>query len=522
MCLWWWHVALATVIALCWPQGAQAGPYAVRVFHYIMETKEYNKLIRPSGLSNRLVVRLGLRISQLIRVDAKNQVVTCSVWLKHEWYDQRLSWDPKEFGNVKMIHIPSDDLWRPDIVLYNNADGDFVITMTATKATVYYDGRISWEPPAIYKYSCEIDVEYFPFDEQNCRMKLGSWTYDGNEVDLLHFCHEQGINNSDGDVTNLMGIDLKGYQQSVEWDILAVTAVRKVKKYPCCPEPYPDITFYIRLRRKPLFYTLNLIAPCVSISMLTVLVFYLPSVSGEKITLSISVLLALTVFFLLLSDIIPPTSLVMPLIGKYLMFTMLMVTASLFLTICVLNINYRKPTTHVMSDWVRYYLLERLPPYLCMRRPDINKHPLEIGKVAVRTVNGMEVRELTLDSRTGTLSRGEVHTYENMRNRHPTEELAPECLLQRPVPFANKEIKIVKDIVENIKYIANHMRESNADEQVIRDWAYVAMVVDRILLYLFGLAVAIGTMSCFMAPPVHYDNAVALDPALFENMSCNY
>ena len=30
--------------------------------------------------------------------------------------------------------------------------------------------------------SCEIDVEYFPFDEQKCFLKLGSWTHDGYQV----------------------------------------------------------------------------------------------------------------------------------------------------------------------------------------------------------------------------------------------------------------------------------------------------------------------------------------------------
>ena len=45
----------------------------------------------------------------------------------------------------------------------------------------------------------------------------------------------------------------------------------------------PDITFMMTLRRKTLFYTVNLIIPCVGISFLTVLVFYLPSDSGEKV-----------------------------------------------------------------------------------------------------------------------------------------------------------------------------------------------------------------------------------------------
>lgn len=55
-----------------------------------------------------------------------------------------------------------------------------------TKATLKYTGEVFWEPPAIYKSSCEINVEYFPYDEQTCFMKFGSWTYNGVQVDLKH------------------------------------------------------------------------------------------------------------------------------------------------------------------------------------------------------------------------------------------------------------------------------------------------------------------------------------------------
>ena len=67
--------------------------------------------------------------------------------------------------------------------------------------------------------------------------------------------------------------------------VLFYFALRNVKFYTCCDEPYLDITFNITMRRKTLFYTVNLIIPCMGISFLTVLVFYLPSDSGEKVTI---------------------------------------------------------------------------------------------------------------------------------------------------------------------------------------------------------------------------------------------
>jgi len=72
---------------------------------------------------------------------------------------------------------------------------------------------------------------------------------------------------------------------------------------------------------KTLFYTVNLIIPCVLISFLSVCVFYLPADAGEKMTMCISILLALVVFLLLVSKILPPTSINVPLIAKYLLFT---------------------------------------------------------------------------------------------------------------------------------------------------------------------------------------------------------
>jgi hypothetical protein len=57
--------------------------------------------------------------------DEKNQIMTTNVWLRQEWYNHKLQWDPAMYANITKINIPSSSIWVADIVLYNNADGDY-------------------------------------------------------------------------------------------------------------------------------------------------------------------------------------------------------------------------------------------------------------------------------------------------------------------------------------------------------------------------------------------------------------
>jgi len=36
-----------------------------------------------------------------------------------EWIDVKLRWNPDDYGGIKLIRVPSDSLWTPDIVLFD-------------------------------------------------------------------------------------------------------------------------------------------------------------------------------------------------------------------------------------------------------------------------------------------------------------------------------------------------------------------------------------------------------------------
>ena len=113
----------------------ECNPHAKRLYDDLLH--DYNRLIRPvPNFTETLTVRLGLKLSQLIDVDLKNQVMTTNVWvdqvtivsnschnvigvLLQEWDDYKLKWNPNDYGGVKTLYVPSERIWLPDIVLYN-------------------------------------------------------------------------------------------------------------------------------------------------------------------------------------------------------------------------------------------------------------------------------------------------------------------------------------------------------------------------------------------------------------------
>ncbi len=125
---------------------------------------------------------------------------------------------------------------------------------------------------AIFKSTCPIDITHFPFDIQTCELKFGSWTYDGFKLSLEFYNDQKEV-------------DVTDYVESNEWVLLEHPGTRHVQYYPCCIEPYIDLTFTVSVRRIGVFYSYILILPCVLLSFLTLVIFWLPPESTAKMIL---------------------------------------------------------------------------------------------------------------------------------------------------------------------------------------------------------------------------------------------
>ncbi|CAG4964854.1 unnamed protein product [Colias eurytheme] len=487
---------LLLLLGLLWPMGVLGGYHEKRLLHHLLD--HYNVLERPVvNESDPLQLSFGLTLMQIIDVDEKNQLLITNIWLKLEWNDMNLRWNTSDFGGVKDLRVPPHRLWKPDVLMYNSADEGFDSTYP-TNVVVRNNGSCLYVPPGIFKSTCKIDITWFPFDDQRCEMKFGSWTYDGYQLDLQ--------------LQDEAGGDISSFVTNGEWELIGVPGKRNEIYYNCCPEPYIDITFAVVIRRKTLYYFFNLIVPCVLIASMALLGFTLPPDSGEKLSLGVTILLSLTVFLNMVAETMPATSDAVPLLGTYFNCIMFMVASSVVSTILILNYHHRHADTHEMSDWIRCVFLYWLPWILRMSRPGSAVTPpparappppdLELRERSSKSLLA-NVLDIDDDFRHAHAQQPPCcRYYRSLDDLHehysPSGEENGAGLTTHSCFGVDYELSL---ILKELRVITDQMRKDDEDADISRDWKFAAMVVDRLCLIIFTLFTIIATLAVLLSAP---------------------
>lgn len=192
-----------------------------------------------------------------------------------------------------------------------------------------------------------VKIRYFPFDRQYCMVRFGSWIYSHSLVDY--------------EVRkDVASVDMSSFTKNSEWELLAMRLEKSVVSRTRGHDLHPHLTAVIYLKRNTFFYLFNIIVPCCMLSVLTLMTFWLPPTSCEKVTLGLNVFLAFSMFMLLIAEEVPASSDAVPLIGIYLCVVMTMTSMSVLCAVLVTNLHNRGSKLKAAPRWLARLFIRHL------------------------------------------------------------------------------------------------------------------------------------------------------------------
>ncbi|KAJ8025653.1 Neuronal acetylcholine receptor subunit alpha-9 [Holothuria leucospilota] len=464
----------------------KADPRTVKLHQDLFET--YHADVRPVVNSTTIVyLNFQFFIFNILDMDERSQTLSCSTWLTLIWYDEYLTWDPSDYGGLKKTKVSSNSIWLPDLYFYQNADAVYHNFLRDTMVKVDYDGQLLWASPVNFRSFCRLDVRYFPFDQQDCEMKFGPWSHDGNEL----------VINGSGDMSAFIG--------NGEWDIVNIDAMNNKEYYPDDPGvPYHDVTFTVHFQRRSQFYVFNLIMPATLITLMASLAFLLPPTSQGKINLGTTFMLSKTVFLMIVAESMPPTDEV-PVLGQYLATLMVLVSLSLVLNVSVVMIYNKGLSGEPLKPWIRTFIHKILAPIVLIHVPGQRKvkkekykpKRLNNSKLSPTRYPNVAFSQLkTYSSRYGDNEQvvlngnryGGKYSMVDNGHSHSTTEQAVIVELKR----MNELLTSIKQDKGAAKQLSSKSAGTTNDS--LKEWILVTRVLDRIFFTFYVLACILASV----------------------------
>ena len=388
-------------------------------------------------------------------------------------------------------------------------------TSLRSKVAVHSNGTNVWLNHGLFKSICRVEVQYFPLDAQRCALVFGSWTLDSTK---LNYLPRKG-----------MIFPADGHMENGEWGITNVSMRQKDVKFQFCDNSFVSIEVKIEMDREYLDYFITLIIPCCLISSMIFLGFVLPPESGERVGLSITVLLAMTVFQQLTSELMPSYGL--PLLGQYYFCIILEIGASIVITTVILSFYHRKDQK--MPTWLKTVTLDWLAPLVFLKKDTQSRWVVE-KKMSrrpkkKRPKSGLPVRYNSIFGAKRNSNAGGLNDGENTRNAsefHFSDAAPGEadiqgadhgsafCMNNYSVQFGNvnhREHSGRENDDENPTRIDDDKEPSDSQWQ----WTLAARTLDRVFLVIAVICGIVTVCAVFLQAPSirHGRKALSKDSA---------
>ncbi|KAK3093418.1 hypothetical protein FSP39_015437 [Pinctada imbricata] len=307
---------------------------------YLFTTTGYNTDVRPaSDQSQPTDITLDLTITGLLGIDEVVQKMSTVGFLTLKWTDDFLQWTPATYGGITYVEVPQNKVWKPNVHLSNGFTDFTELGGTFMLLTVDYTGNVTWIPYKVFDTKCSIDIEYFPFDQQKCKIQFVVWSSSINSVRLS---------------VGTQGVALDDLQSNGEWNIIETSS-----------ESFTDdnssfVACYVTLRRKPLIYVLENLLPTVFLSILGVMTFVIPVESGERISYSITIFLSFAIFLTIVSASLPDNSHAIPIFSRFLILQLCIDVLVIIVSSIQIRFRHREETQPVPKLLIKMTKLARI------------------------------------------------------------------------------------------------------------------------------------------------------------------
>lgn len=309
--------------------------------------KEYSNLVFPhEDQLETIKVNMKFALYSIPEFDEVGGTLSLIGRLKMAWFDSFVieKYTPQKHV-LEALDIPQDDIWLPPITVFNSVDSLTPVGNAGYEVTVTLtNGYVQWEIGVVTKTGCTVVATDYPFDTQYCTITFTPWGYSSNEVSIQ---------------TDEDNINIEDFIENEEWAVLETTQ----EVYVAANRSL--ITYNLTLKRRPVFFIVNMMVPIVLLGMLNSLCFVLPIDSGERVGFATNVFLTFAVYLTILSGELPVSN---PLsIMSYYVAAMLSVSSiTTLIAIFTIQVSIYDPNEKVPALVV--YIVAFVTCRVCRRR----------------------------------------------------------------------------------------------------------------------------------------------------------
>nr|XP_054757890.1 neuronal acetylcholine receptor subunit alpha-9-like [Lytechinus pictus] len=285
-------------------------------------------------------VFIRMLLYELIEFNENQQKITVRSNMRLKWIDEYLQWEPSEWDDIYNITLHIKDIWKPDIALEQNVHKDG-ISITDTYVIIQHTGLVDWLFPATTTSACKINIMYFPYDIQQCNMTFYPWTLTRTQMRLF------GLNDEDA-------LQERFVRNGI-WNLTNFLPVNESITFKCCPDSFDHVVYMLTFTRETSFFNTNIVIPALYLTVLMLIGFWLHPDSGEKITFTVTNLLALILFQQLVAEFMPPIGEPRSIIVTCFFILITLSVCSVMLTVIVLHV-YHKDVVSRPPSWAFWLL----------------------------------------------------------------------------------------------------------------------------------------------------------------------